>query len=143
MALSRATSATPRPRRNASPTYQSRSAFGTRSRSRTSAWLEAEAPDLERAERLLERLLEGPPDRHHLADRLHLRAERVARLGELLEGEARDLGHHVVDRRLEAGGRLARDVVAELVERVADGELGGDLRDREARGLRGERRAAR
>ena len=41
MALSRATSATPRPRRNASPTYQSRSAFGTRSRSRTSASLAA------------------------------------------------------------------------------------------------------
>src|SRR5207249_11382721 len=67
-------------------------------------WLEAEAADLERAERLLERLLEGPPDGHHLAHRLHLRAEGVARLRELLEGEARDLGHHVVDRRLEAGG---------------------------------------
>jgi hypothetical protein len=38
---------------------------------------------------------------------------------------------------------LAGDVVAELVERVADGELGGDLGDGEAGGLGGERRAAR
>src|SRR5262249_37156336 len=96
---------------------------------RRRARLEADPADLERAERLLERLLEGPADGHHLAHRFHLRAERVARLGEFLEGEARDLGHYVVDRRLEAGRRLARDVVPDLVERVADGELGGDLGD--------------
>ena len=42
--------------------------------------------------------------------------------GELLEGPARDLGDHVVDGRLEAGRRLAGDVVGDLVERVADGE---------------------
>jgi hypothetical protein len=35
--------------------------------------LEASAPDLERAHRLLQRLLERPPDGHRLADRLHLR----------------------------------------------------------------------
>src|SRR5207253_10302764 len=107
------------------------------------ARLEAEAPDLERAHRLLERLLERPADRHRLADRLHLRAEGVARLRELLEGEARDLGDDVVDRRLEAGWRLARDVVRDLVERVADGEVGRDLGDREAGRRRGEGRAPR
>ena len=44
--------------------------------------------------------------------------------GELLEGEARDLGDDIVDGRLERGrGRAAGDVVVEFVERVADGEL--------------------
>ncbi|MBI5384098.1 MAG: hypothetical protein HZA90_05365 [Verrucomicrobia bacterium] len=48
---------------------------------------------------------------------------------ELLEGEARDFHDHVVNGRLEAGRRLAGDVVADFVEQVADGE---------ARGLAGE-----
>ena len=45
----------------------------------------------------------GAADGHDFADRLHLR--RQARIGgrELLEGEARDLGDDVVDRRLERG----------------------------------------
>ncbi len=63
--------------------------------------------------------------------------------GELLEREPRHLDHDVVERRLEAGRRLARDVVGDLVERVADRELRGDLRDREAGGLRRERRGPR
>ena len=49
---------------------------------------------------------------------------------------------HVVDGRLEAGRRLAGDVVGDLVERVADGQLGGDLGDGEAGGLGGQRRAS-
>ena len=77
-------------------------------------------------------------------DRLHLRRQAVVRGRELLEREARDLGHHVVDRRLEGGRRRpAGDVVLQLIERVADGELGGDLGDREAGRLGGERRGAR
>ena len=59
-----------------------------------------------------------------------------ARVGrrEFLEREARNLDDDVVDRRLERGRRLAAgDVVLELVERVADRELRGDLRDRETR----------
>ena len=63
--------------------------------------------------------------------------------GELLEGEARDLGDDVVDRRLEGRRRRPRDVVGDLLERVADRELRGHLRDREAGRLRGERRGAR
>ena len=50
------------------------------------------------AQRLLQRFLEGAADRHHLADRFHLRGQ--ARIGrrEFLEREARDLGDDVVDR---------------------------------------------
>ncbi len=105
---------------------------------------EAVDAGLEAAQRLLQAFLERAPHRHHLADRLHLR--RQARVGgrELLEREARDLGDDVVDRRLEARRRRAAgDVVLELVERVADRQLGGDLGDREAGRLRCQRGGAR
>ncbi len=68
---------------------------------------------------------------------------RARRLRELLEVEARRLHRDVVERRLERRGRLAGDVVRQLVERVADREQRGELRDREAGRLRGERRGAR
>ena len=96
---------------------------------------QAETLDLHRANALLEAFLERPADAHGLADGLHLRGERLVGLRELLERPTRNLRHHVVDRRLETGGRLAGDVVAELVERVAHGQLRGDLGDGEAGGL--------
>ncbi len=99
---------------------------------------------LERAQRLLERFLEGAPDGHGLADRLHGGGEGRLGAGEFLEGEAGDLGDDVVDGGLEGGrGRPPGDVVVDLVERVADGELGGDLGDRKARRLGGEGGGAR
>ena len=58
---------------------------------------------------------------------------------ELLEGEARPLHDDVVDRRLEGGRRAQRDVVVDLLQRVADREPRGDLRDRKAGRLRGQR----
>jgi Arc/MetJ-type ribon-helix-helix transcriptional regulator len=71
---------------------------------------------------------------------VHPRRERVIRTSELLEVEARHLDDHVVDGRFERGSCATRDVVRDLVERVAEGETRSDLRDREAGGLRGERR---
>jgi hypothetical protein len=102
--------------------------------------VQAEPAGLEGPARLLHRLGERPAERHDLADRLHLRAEHGRHAGELLEGESGDLDHDVVDGRLEAGRRLAGDVVHHLVEAVADGELGGDLGDGEPGRLRGQRR---
>ncbi len=99
--------------------------------------------ELARAHRLQERLRERAADPHRLADRLHLRAERPVGARELLEREARELDDDVVERRLEARRRRAGEVVRDLVERVADGELRGHLRDRVAGRLRGERRGAR
>ena len=100
----------------------------------------AEAPsaDLEGAERLLEGFLERTADGHRLADGLHRGGEGRVGADELLEREAGDFRDDVVDGRLEAGRRGLRDIVLQLVERVAHGELGGDLRDREAGGLGGE-----
>ena len=99
---------------------------------------EAPSADFERTEGLLEGLLEGTPDGHRFADGLHSRCERGVGADELLESEARDLRDDVVDGRLEAGRGRFRDIVLELVERVANGELGGDLSDREPGRLGGE-----
>ena len=87
---------------------------------------------------LLQRFAEGAADGHHFADGLHLVAEGVVGVGEFLEGETRDLGHHVVDGWFETRRGFAGDVVAQLIQSVADGQLGGDLRDREAGGFRGQ-----
>ena len=94
-------------------------------------------------ERLQERLRERAPEPERLADGAHLAAEPVVRVRELLEVEARRLHRDVVERGLERRRRLLRDVVRQLVERVADREQRRDLRDREAGRLRGERRRAR
>jgi hypothetical protein len=104
---------------------------------------EAQASVLEAAHGLLEALGEGAPDRHGLPHRLHRCAEHPGRPWELLERPTRHLRDHVVDGGLEARGSRLGDVVRDLVERVADRELGGDLGDREAGCLRGERRRAR
>ena len=99
--------------------------------------------DLETAPGLGEGLGERAADAHRLADRLHLGPERAVGTGELLEREARHLDDDVVERRLEACGGRAGEVVRDLVERVADREPGRDLGDRVAGRLRRECRGAR
>src|SRR6202021_190695 len=90
----------------------------------------------EAAQRLLQALLKGAPDRHHLADRLHRGGQRRGGAGKLLERKARNLGDDIIDGRLERGRRRAAgDVVGDFIERVADGELGGDFGNRKAGGL--------
>ena len=88
------------------------------------------ASPLEAPPRLPERLLERAADRHHLAHGFHRGRECRLGLRELLEREPRHLHDDVVERRLERG-RVAGDVVHDLVESVADREQRGDLRDRE------------
>ena len=106
--------------------------------------VEAGEAGLQRAQRLLQGFREGAADGHGLAHGLHRRGQRRLGAGEFFEGEARDLGDHVVDGRLEGGRRRAAgDVVGDLVEGVADGELGRDLGDREAGRLRGQSGGAR
>ena len=94
--------------------------------------LEPIAVHFQRADGLLQGFLERAPDGHDLPHRLHLRGQNGIGLRELLEREPGDLHHDIVDARLEGGHRHARDVVGNLVQRVADGQLGGDLRDGEA-----------
>ena len=99
---------------------------------------QAEPLDFHAADDLLQRFFEGPADRHRFAHALHLRGERFVGLGELLKRPARHLHDAVVDGGFEAGAGGACDVVLEFVERVADGEAGGDLRNRKARCLASE-----
>ena len=56
---------------------------------------------LQRANRLVQGLFKGAPNRHHFAHRFHLRREGGIGPSELLEGKARDLHYHIVDRGFE------------------------------------------
>jgi hypothetical protein len=100
----------------------------------------AEQTDIETGDRFLQRLWKSAPNRHDFANRLHLRTERRISAAKLLEVPARNLDHHVIERRLEAGFGLARDVVLNLVKRVADGDQRRDLGDWEACRLARQRR---
>ncbi len=98
---------------------------------------------LQATQSFLQRLLESPADGHHLTHGLHLGGQAGVGLGEFLEGEAGNLGDHVVDGRLERGrGDPSGDLVAQLVQGVAHRQLGRHLGNREAGGLGGQRRGA-
>src|SRR5208282_276705 len=103
---------------------------------------QAVAVNLQRAQAFLQAFLERPANRHRFAHAFHLRRQRRVGLREFLERKPRYLGDDVVNARLKARGGLARDVVPEFVEQVADGEFGGDFRDGKAGGLGRERGAA-
>ena len=96
----------------------------------------AETADFQAPQRLLERFLERPPDGHRLADALHLRGQDRIGFREFLEGKTRNLRNDVVDRRLEAGDRLLRNVVGQFVQAVADGQFRRNLRDGKSGRLR-------
>mmetsp|Transcript_13563 Transcript_13563/g.24040 ORF Transcript_13563/g.24040 Transcript_13563/m.24040 type:complete len:838 (+) Transcript_13563:2027-4540(+) len=104
------------------------------------ARLEALDRGLHHAHCLLDALLPGAPNGHHLAHGLHGRADLRGHLGELGQVPAGDLGHDVVQRGLEEGRGLLRDGVADLGQRDAQRQLGRHEGQRVARGLGGQRR---
>ena len=107
-------------------------------------FVEAGESGFQRPQRFLQALGKGAADRHRFADRLHRRGEHRLGAGKFLERKARDFGDDVIDGRLERSRRRAAgDVVVDLIERVADGELGRDLGDRKAGRFRSERGRAR
>jgi len=91
----------------------------------------------------LERLLEGAADGHDLAHALHGAAQLLVHPLELAEIPARDLAHHVVECRFEAGGGGAGDGVAELGQGVTQRQLRRHERQRVAGGLGRQRAGAR
>ena len=84
----------------------------------------------------MERFGKRTTDSHGLADRLHACAKNPRRSGELLERPPGNLHHHVVDNRLKTGQGGLGDVVGDLIEEIADGELRRDLGDWIPGGLR-------
>ncbi len=107
-------------------------------------FIETGKAGFETAQRLLQGFRKGAADGHDFTDRLHRGGEDRRRARELLEGETRDLGDDVVNRGFErCRGGAAGDVVFEFVQSIADGELRGDLGDREAGCLGSQRRGAR
>ena len=79
--------------------------------------------DLTAANGLHQRALKGVVDGHDLTGGLHLGAEGVVRVNELVERPARELDNAVVEGRLEARLGLAGNGVGDLVQTVADGDL--------------------
>ena len=92
-----------------------------------------------RGQRLLQRFVDGAANGHRLAHGFHRGGQVGLAAGEFLKGEAGDLGHDIVDRRLEAGRRHLGDVIVQLVQRIADGQFRRDLGNRETRRLGGQR----
>ena len=91
------------------------------------------------AQGLLEGFLEGTTDGHDFADRLHLRGQPRISRREFLESETRDLGHHVIDRRLKRCRRFASsNIVGQLIERIAYSQLGRHFGNRETGRLRSQ-----
>ena len=84
---------------------------------------------------------EGSINRHHLAGRLHLAAEQTISARELVEWEARQFHHDVVEGGLEGGNGGARDGVRDLAQRATNGDLGRHTGNRIPGRLAGERRA--
>ena len=105
--------------------------------------LEAGERRVDHADGLLERLLKGAADGHHLADALHRRANVAADVLELFQVPARDLAHDIVEARLEKGLGLLGDGVGKLGQRKAERELGSNKGEGVAGRLGGERAAAR
>ena len=99
----------------------------------------AAAARLQRADRLQQGRAELAIDRHRLAGRLHLDAQRAVRGRELVERPARQLDDDVVDGRLEGGAADAGRRVRQLVQPLAERDQGGDARDRVAGRLGGQR----
>ena len=88
--------------------------------------------DLTAADSLHQCALKAVVDGHNLAGGLHLGAEGVVRVNELVKRPARELDNAVVERRLEACLGLAGNGVGDLIQTIADCNLCGYLCNRVA-----------
>ncbi len=96
------------------------------------------------AQRFLHRLLKRATDGHHFTHRLHLRGQAIVGTGKFFKVKTWNFRDHVVDRRLERGGRTAAgDIVHQLIQRIAYRQLGGNFGNREAGGFGRQRGRAR
>ncbi len=99
--------------------------------------------DFQTSQCFLHGLLEGTANRHHLTHGFHLGGQASIGLWEFLKGEPRNLGDHIVNRRLKRGRCHATgDIVLKLIQGVTHRQLGGNLGNREAGRLGSQRRGA-
>ncbi len=79
--------------------------------------------------------LKGGADGHNFAGGFHLCAKSPLGVDEFVKRPFREFDDHIVQSRLEAGAGLAGDGVFNFTERIADGNLCGDLGNRVAGGF--------
>ena len=89
----------------------------------------------QRPDRLHQRPLKVITDAHHFARGLHLGCQCALGRDELIKRQSGDLDHAVVKRWLKAGISLAGDGVLDLIQRIAQRDLGRHLGNRIARCL--------
>ena len=90
---------------------------------------------LQRADGFHQRPLEVGADAHDLTGGFHLGAQRPLGRQEFVEGQTGHFYHTVVQHGLKAGKGLFRDGVWNLVQMIAQGDLGRHLGDGVAGGL--------
>ena len=79
---------------------------------------------------------------HHFAGGHHLGSQTLIGVNELIKRPFGVFDDHIVQRRLKAGAGFAGHIVGDLVQRVAQGNLGCHLGDGIAGCLGGQRRGA-
>ncbi len=87
-------------------------------------------------------LLKVQANSHHLAGGFHLSAQIALGVNKLIKRPLGELHHHIINGRLKGRGRFARHRVFNLIQSVANGNFGGHLSNRIARGLGGQGRGA-
>ncbi len=87
--------------------------------------------------------MNGPADGHGFTNRFHRGGQAGLGARELLESEARYFGDDIVNGRFKTGWRHLGDVIVQLIQRIAYGQLGGDFGNRKTGGLGSQRRAPR
>ena len=96
--------------------------------------------DFQRAHSLENSAFKVAVNAHDFARGLHLRAQRLVRINELIKRPAREFHDAVVERRLKAGLGLLRYRIGDFIKRITDGNLGRNLGNRIARCLGGQGR---
>ena len=94
---------------------------------------------LQRADRFHQSAFEIIADAHHLSGGFHLGGKGSLGADELVKGQPGNLYHTVVQHGLKAGVGFSRDGVGNLIQGVAQGNLGRHLGDGITGGLAGQR----
>ena len=96
-----------------------------------------------RRQGFLQRFMNRAADCHRFADRFHRRGQRGLRAGKFLKGKTWNFGYHVIDCRLKACRGYPGDIIVQLVQRISNGQFGGNFCNGKPSCFRGQRRRAR